>query len=1002
MSERRVHFIPFSSFAPDSPEFAQGHLEEIANALPVYGSHRPTLKLADISEIDSEDHVNGVHVHRTTEDQTKEFSQPDTTVTISTNEFEVSPDTKTAHEVLRGLAPVDTEYVITYPDGTANLFDVDLESGTKDWNGASGDLVFSVRIRIHTGGTGAYTVRLRAGHRSPSTEIVSQVLKTGTLQVDGNNTWTTYTHTSALTLWPSTVEGPSPTKDIYAQIEITCVEQAAQQIVGTSTPTEGDYVPTGEATIHEALDKRNSPWTEVDAKLATSPSMANTEKKVFIMKLDTPVAAPKAGHEIHVRYKAENTSQRLNIRLLEDDLAGGYNQIKDSGNITPPGTTATDHALALTVADVALISDITKLYLEIGFTGGGAGSGSTNYVPTSHEFSRQFTKFGSGTDHGVVGDNSDSTGWESSNDVIDYGDVLDEVKFKFTNVLTPGDATGTHTVTVRVAATDPNDIIRYELRDGDTGTTVAKDSHTLTSASFSNVSFNLTAAEKAKITNYQNLDVHFIRKTGSKAASTTRLAEVDLDFPVGGTTGIIYSAAYRPVISTTIDTSWVHLSAELSTNFIPGDTIKVYAGTKEELFELVADDFPWDNVSKSGGPYAGADESKSWSFATWGDKIIATNFADPVQVKNIGDTAFRDLFGFDNAGSAITDYAADGFEKPRGKYVATINAFLCMANIDDASYTDGRSYSLWCSAIGDPTRIHPASFEKQSSIFQIVATPGEITGLVGGEYGLLLKENSVYRMDYVGVPGPLFNFTQISSMQGTPFPRSVVQVEHDVYFWGSGDIFVIRGGRSAPAPLGRGQVDKLLFDAMFEDLALTNNTSSDSRVNDSKVVGSYDPYSGLLIWSYRSNSGGEYLNDMLVVYNPSEDRFSLLPGDQIVTPSTTVMPSVTDIFTGTFKNQGIVSLGNRLSGQDHLMRSTFLFERSGTKDKLQQLSSNATYETFWRTGTITANEFPGIKPGQDLTIHEVRPIYVIEEGAQDPNFLVWIQGGEKPPVSILS
>ena len=66
-----------------------------------------------------------------------------------------------------------------------------------------------------------------------------------------------------------------------------------------------------------------------------------------------------------------------------------------------------------------------------------------------------------------------------------------------------------------------------------------------------------------------------------------------------------------------------------------------YAGITQKLYRL--QDATW--ADKSGATYATGNEGY-WEFLKWGQGVIATNFADPVQYKTMGaGTNFADLSG---------------------------------------------------------------------------------------------------------------------------------------------------------------------------------------------------------------------------------------------------------------------------------------------------------------------------------------------------------------------
>jgi hypothetical protein len=144
-----------------------------------------------------------------------------------------------------------------------------------------------------------------------------------------------------------------------------------------------------------------------------------------------------------------------------------------------------------------------------------------------------------------------------------------------------------------------------------------------------------------------------------------------------------------------------------------GNTTTVFAGGATKLFKFDSGDLGLDNVSKS-GDYTNV---KSWSFTQFGNTIIAANNIDKLQGFTLGTgTAFDDL-----------DAAA-----PVAKYVNVVRDFVVAANLDAGTnpnkviWSDINDESDWTSGA------------TSQSDFQIIADGGNINGLTGGEFGLVL------------------------------------------------------------------------------------------------------------------------------------------------------------------------------------------------------------------------------------------------------------------------
>ena len=167
------------------------------------------------------------------------------------------------------------------------------------------------------------------------------------------------------------------------------------------------------------------------------------------------------------------------------------------------------------------------------------------------------------------------------------------------------------------------------------------------------------------------------------------------------------------------------------------NNVYVYAGDSAKLYELLDNAFV--DESKGGGYSTGAEDV--WEFAVWDreQKVIATNFTDPVQGIDIGGGAtgtFADLITSTN--------------KPKAKHVAVVRNFLVLGHTDDT--TDGvRSQRVWWSGIGDETDFDPDATTQ--SDFSDLDTGGWVQRIIGGaEYGVIFQEKQIRRMEYEGSP----------------------------------------------------------------------------------------------------------------------------------------------------------------------------------------------------------------------------------------------------------
>jgi hypothetical protein len=158
----------------------------------------------------------------------------------------------------------------------------------------------------------------------------------------------------------------------------------------------------------------------------------------------------------------------------------------------------------------------------------------------------------------------------------------------------------------------------------------------------------------------------------------------------------------------------------------------------------------------------------SWCMTSFGERIIATNYADAPQTFLVGtDTHF----------SALATAA------PNARYVAVIRDFVVFGYTSDGSY-GVQPRRLWWCAVGNPlswpTPGTASAIQVQSDYQDLQQSDlGQITGLIGGHLasadGAAFMERGIYRIKYVGASGGIFDIQVAEGAAGTQSPLSIVQ-----------------------------------------------------------------------------------------------------------------------------------------------------------------------------------------------------------------------------------
>jgi hypothetical protein len=260
-----------------------------------------------------------------------------------------------------------------------------------------------------------------------------------------------------------------------------------------------------------------------------------------------------------------------------------------------------------------------------------------------------------------------------------------------------------------------------------------------------------------------------------------------------------------------------------------GNTLVLFAGGATKLFKFNDLTTAMADVSKAGS-YTSTD---GWEFAQFGDIVIAANNENVLQAWNLtSSTLFADL-----SASA-----------PIAKFVTVVRDFVVCANIGSGT---NPSRVQW-SDLNDETDW--VSGPTSQSDFQEMSDGGNITGLTGGEFGLVLMERAIARMTYSGSPY-FFQFDIISRGLGCIEPGSVAQYGSTTFFLSDNGFYSCNG--QALEPIGAEKVDRFFLDDA-DQAAL------------SQMSATIDPLRKLVIWEYRDNNQ----NSSLLIYNWQVKRWS--------------------------------------------------------------------------------------------------------------------------------
>ena len=219
------------------------------------------------------------------------------------------------------------------------------------------------------------------------------------------------------------------------------------------------------------------------------------------------------------------------------------------------------------------------------------------------------------------------------------------------------------------------------------------------------------------------------------------------------------------------------------------------------------------------------------------DRVRFTQFGKNVIICNNADKLKSWVLG---TSSTFADVAANA---PIAKYITVVRDFVVVANTYESSVQ--QQYRVRWSAINDETD-WTENVNTQSD-YQDIPDGGQIMGIRGGEFGLVLLERSIHRMTYVGTPF-IFQFDNISRNKGCMVAGSIAQYQGITFFL-SDDGFYMCDGQNV-IPIGAEKVDRFF---------LTDASETDYKTMSAAI----DPVRKLVIWNYKSVDA----NRKLMIYN---------------------------------------------------------------------------------------------------------------------------------------
>jgi hypothetical protein len=247
-----------------------------------------------------------------------------------------------------------------------------------------------------------------------------------------------------------------------------------------------------------------------------------------------------------------------------------------------------------------------------------------------------------------------------------------------------------------------------------------------------------------------------------------------------------------------------------------GGVSSLFAASTTQIYKFDSNDASLDALTTTG--YTAVE---GWDVTQFGPTMILANGQDKLQAWTLNSSTY---FG---------DLSASA---PIAKFVTVVRDFVVAAN-------DGTDTSkVYWSDLNDETDWTPAAASQADT--QILPDGGDITGLAGGEYGLVFLERAIYRMSYAGSPF-FFQFDAISRSLGCISNGSIAQYGNLTYFLADDGFYVCDG--QSTKNIGTEKVNRWFFD---------NAIPNEIQTGMSATV---DPVNKLVIWKFNNTFGGKFL-----------------------------------------------------------------------------------------------------------------------------------------------
>jgi hypothetical protein len=215
----------------------------------------------------------------------------------------------------------------------------------------------------------------------------------------------------------------------------------------------------------------------------------------------------------------------------------------------------------------------------------------------------------------------------------------------------------------------------------------------------------------------------------------------------------------------------------------PSGTPYIFVGTATTIYTYSASGYTSIQTGLS------TTAANGLRFCPYAAFMMATNGTDPIKK-------------FDPAAPTVMSTLSAG--APTARYLAVCRGFLM------AAYAGGNAQRVQWASNGDPTTWTTGGSSTAGT--QDMATGGDITGIIGGEYAIVLQENRITRWSFTGTTD-IWQVDEVATDIGCTLPKSLATVGRISFFWSNRGFQAFDG--TTLKPIGTEKVDRT-FQALLD------------------------------------------------------------------------------------------------------------------------------------------------------------------------------------------